>query len=264
MGINNTLHNQIKQILKNSLRTKFERYNPEPASMPFHTRLLGKDRLALYKFIHSLNTNFGTTIFEPVAAKLAEKNFTAIDKQHEVGKKISVIAQNKIQQIMDSLRSAEKEPDKRNELAEIKAVCQSEPIKTVKAGKVDLYFESSDGTIYLFDLKTAKPNMEAFQGHKRKLLEWAAIILLDNPEAVVHTSIAIPYNPYEPKPYERWTMRGLLDLDNELKVGKEFWDFIGGNGAYEDLLICFEEVGIEMRDEIDEYFSRFRTDNKTN
>ena len=27
--------------------------------MPFHTRLLGKDRLALYSFIHSLNTNKG-------------------------------------------------------------------------------------------------------------------------------------------------------------------------------------------------------------
>jgi len=33
--------------------------------------LLGKDRLALYAFIHSLSTNFGTTIFEPVALSLA-------------------------------------------------------------------------------------------------------------------------------------------------------------------------------------------------
>ncbi len=32
--------------------------------MPFHTRLLGTDRLALYSFIHSLNTNFGTSVFE--------------------------------------------------------------------------------------------------------------------------------------------------------------------------------------------------------
>ena len=52
-------------------------------------------------------------------------------------------------------------------------------------------------------------------------------------------------------------MRGMLDLENELKVGDEFWDFLGGDGAYKDLLNCFERVGIELRDEIDEYFSRF-------
>ena len=52
----------VKFTLQNSLRNKFAKHNPETSSMPFHTRLLGKDRLALYQFVHSLNTNFGTTI----------------------------------------------------------------------------------------------------------------------------------------------------------------------------------------------------------
>ena len=53
-------------------------------------------------------------------------------------------------------------------------------------------------------------------------------------------------------------MAGMLDLKNELKVAEEFWDFIGGEGTFEGLLNCFERVGIELRDEIDEYFSRFK------
>jgi type II restriction enzyme len=53
-------------------------------------------------------------------------------------------------------------------------------------------------------------------------------------------------------------MRGMLDLKNELKVGKEFWDFIGGKNSYEDLLGCFERVGIELRGEIDAYFEKFK------
>ncbi|WP_285818812.1 TdeIII family type II restriction endonuclease [Helicobacter bilis] len=69
--------------------------------------------------------------------------------------------------------------------------------------------------------------------------------------------VAIPYNPYAPKPYERWTMAGMLDLEFELKVADEFWDFLGGVGSYAMLLEAFEEVGIEMREEIDEYFKRF-------
>jgi type II restriction enzyme len=49
----------------------------------------------------------------------------------------------------------------------------------------------------------------------------------------------------------------MLDLTNELKVANEFWDFIGGEGAYQDLLNIFERVGIELRPEIDNYFTRY-------
>ena len=64
-------------------------------------------------------------------------------------------------------------------------------------------------------------------------------------------------NPYDPKPYSRWTMRGMIDLDNELKVAEEFWDFLGGKGAFTDLLSIFEKVGLDLRVEIDAYFSRY-------
>lgn len=49
----------------------------------------------------------------------------------------------------------------------------------------------------------------------------------------------------------------MLDLEKELKVANEFWDFLGGKNTYQDLLGCFERVGIELRDEIDEYFKNF-------
>ena len=83
--------------------------------------------------------------------------------------------------------------------------------------------------------------------------------LANDPESKINTLIAIPYNPYAPEPYARWTIRGMLDLNEELKVADEFWDFICGNGTYNELLRCFEEVGSEMREEIDTYFERFRS-----
>lgn len=249
---------KITETLKNSLRKKFANHNPEPASMPFHTRLLGKDRLALYQFIHSLNTNFGTTIFEPVALALASSNFTVASSQQTAGMQISSEAHSVIQNIMDDLSTASITPNKIQEIEEIRKVCTKGLMKNVKLTKVDIKLISKDNIIYYFDLKTAKPNAGGFKEFKRTLLEWVAATLAVNPDANVQSFIAIPYNPYEPKPYTRWTMRGMLDLDNELKVAKEFWDFIGGEGAYEDLLDCFEQVGIEMRDEIDQYFSRFK------
>ena len=42
-----------------------------------------------------------------------------------------------------------------------------------------------------------------------------------------------------------------------VKVEDEFWDFLGGTGAYADLLDCFEKAGIELCPEIDAYFQRF-------
>lgn len=254
------LKQQIKSIentIKCSLKNKFDTYNAEPAVMPFHTRLLGKDRLALYSFIHSLNTSFGTTIFEPVAISLASSRFKVAKLQTKSGARISEKTLYAIQKIMDTLSAAKDRPDKKKEIEIIRKVCQKGEMRTVKPTKVDVYLESKKGEIYLIDIKTAKPNKGGFKGFKRTLLEWTATILAENPKANISTLIAIPYNPYAPKPYERWTLKGMLDLDNELKVAEDFWDFLGGKGTYDDLLSCFERVGMAMRKEIDDYFSKF-------
>jgi type II restriction enzyme len=48
----------------------------------------------------------------------------------------------------------------------------------------------------------------------------------------------------------------MLDLKHEVKVAEEFWIFLSGNGTYENLLNCFEQAGIELRDEINQYFAQ--------
>ena len=247
----------IEQTIRDSLRKKFQSYNPETKNMPFHYRLLGRDRMALFSFIHSLNTTFGTSIFEPVAETLAGKNFVKAEKQYIVGNEISESAQKEIQHIINGL-TVGNTPDRADEVEKIRKVCTKGKINKLKTVKVDLFLEKSDGTVHLFDLKTAKPNISNFKDFKRTLLEWVAIILHKKPTAEVHSYIAIPYNPYEPKPYERWTLKGMLDLDQELKVADEFWNFLGGDDAYTELLNCFERVGIELKPEIDKYFKKFR------
>ena len=247
----------IENTIKDSLRKKFLTYKPETSYMPFHYRLLGRDRMALFSFIHSLNTTFGTSIFEPVAETLASLNFQFAQKQYVVGDTISEQAQLEIQHIMNELTLG-KNPNKEEEIKRIRKVCSRGKMNKLRTVKVDLCVQSSDGTVHLFDLKTVKPNISNFKDFKRTLLEWVAIYLAKNPNASVNSYIAIPYNPYEPNPYERWTLKGMLDLNQELKVAEEFWDFIGKEGAYEELLNCFERVGIELRPEIDDYFSKFK------
>jgi hypothetical protein len=257
MGLNNKQKDYIKEVIISCLRAKFQHYKPESNNMPFHYRLLGKDRMALYSFIQSLNTTFGTSIFEPVAVALAKNNFKKVEKQYVIGNQISSECQNVIQYLMNNLTLG-KTPNKKQEIELIRAAASKGNINRMKTVKVDLYLETHDGEMFFFDLKTAKPNISNFKDFKRTLLEWVGIVLTNNPEAKVNSLIAIPYNPYEPQPYERWTIKGMLDDKKELLVGKEFWDFLGGNDAYEDLLDCFEQAGIILRPEIDDYFLKFK------
>jgi type II restriction enzyme len=257
MALTNKQKNEIQQVIVACLRNKFQNYNPEPAFMPFHYRLLGKDRMALYSFIHSLSTKFGTSIFEPVAKSLALFQHKNASSQQVAGNRISSEAYVVIQNIMDSLSVANSFPNKINEIEAIRDVCQKGDMRTVNLTRVDLKVIGNDDTTYLIDIKTAKPNAGGFKEFKRTLLEWVAATLASNPKEKICTLIAIPYNPYEPKPYSRWTMRGMLDLEQELIVADEFWDFLGGTGTYVELLDCFEKAGIELRSEIDKYFERF-------
>lgn len=246
----------IEKAIEQALRSKLKKYKPESKVMPFHHRLLGKDRMALYSFIQSLNTTFGTSIFEPVAVELAKNRFPIAKRHYHVGDIMSISSQKVVTEIINGL-SIGGVADKCKEIEQIRNACSSDDLTRVKPVKADLYLETDSGEIYLFDIKTVKPNKSNFKDFKRTLLEWCAITLTNDPNCRINSLIAIPYNSYEPQPYERWTMKGMLDLNHELKVAEEFWDFLGGDGSYQNLLKSFENVGIRLKSFIDKHFEKF-------
>lgn len=248
---------QVEKTIENCLRTKFRDYIPKNNYMPFHYRLLGSDRLALYSFIHSLNTTFGSSVFEPVAVSLAKDRFKFADSQHTVGKELFSDCSDAIENIMNELEISRRKPDRTDELRILRSSLSGVKNKK-KPTKADLFLIDKNDTLWIFDMKSPKPNIGEFKGFKRTLLTWSGVAMTENPDVSVNALIAITYNPNYPQPYESWQMRGMLEQD-EVLVEKEFWDFLGGEGAYEQLLDCFAHVGTKMRDEIDEYFQRFKT-----
>jgi len=256
MALQKKYKGHITETIKVCLRAKFQDYKPETDNMPFHYRLLGKDRMALFSFIQSLNTTFGTSIYEPVAKELAKETFKEVHTQYKLGNIITQDAQNEIQRVMNDL-SVGGDVNKADETERIRKVAQSGKLNKLKSVKVDLFLISKEDEVFMFDLKTVKPNKGDFISYKRNMLEWLAVFFYQHPKAKVNTLISIPYNPYEPEPYKRWTMKGMLDLKKEVKVAEEFWDFLAGEGTYKNLLDCFEKAGIELRPEIDAYFEKF-------
>ncbi|MEM4248450.1 MAG: TdeIII family type II restriction endonuclease [Candidatus Nanoarchaeia archaeon] len=130
MALNKEQIRKIENTIKESLRNKFRSYKPEINNMPFHYRLLGKDRMALFSFICSLNTTFCPSIFEPVAETLASLNFPVAQKQYVVGNTISEQAQIEIQRIMNEL-TVGKISNKEQEIARIRKVCKIGTINKV-------------------------------------------------------------------------------------------------------------------------------------
>ena len=147
MPLTNKDKSQIVETIKVCLRSKFADYKPETDNMPFHYRLLGRDRMALFSFLQSLNTTFGTSIYEPVARDLSKPRFKEVQTQYKLGNIISEGAQNEIQKIMNHL-SMGGEVDKTEEIRRIKEVAQSGKENKLKSVKADLFLISKTDEVF--------------------------------------------------------------------------------------------------------------------
>ncbi len=247
---------EISIVLTNMIRQKLAVGKKKSNVMPFQVRLLGKDRVALFSFIHSINTSLGQDFFEDTAMIVARPHFARVVKQYSPGKAISSDAQRVIQTLIDGLANGRMLPNKANEVSQVLAVARSGTTEETETPLVDLFLESSNGDEYYIELKTVKPNKEDFKGFKKTLLDWVAIRGKENPAAKIHTLLAFAYNPNDPKPYHWMTSAKMLDGKNDLLVAEEFWNFLGGENTYQNLLDVFEQVGIALRPEIDAKFAK--------
>jgi len=250
--------NTISELLASTVRDKLSTYQPETVHMPFHHRLLGKDRYAMFSFIHSMNTTFGMSIWEQIAVVLAKGANNYAERQYKLLGEIDEETERLINKIHYKLRKGEIASNKLSEVEQIREKIKKGQAKVDPDSVVDL-FANVKGTENYFDITSAKPNMKEFVALKLKLLKWIALRLSQDKNVQVFTKLAIPYNPYHPEPYERWTLKGLYDLENgEVLVGEEFWNFVASDNIYDELLDIFQEVGKELTIEIDRKFAEFR------
>jgi hypothetical protein len=258
MALSSKIKNQISELLSSTVREKLKTYEPETVHMPFHYRLLGKDRYAMFSFMQSMNTTFGISIWEQVAVILGKGAGAYAEKQYKLLGEIDSKTEKLISYIHYKLRKGEIIANKLDEVRQIRSIIKEGETKIDPDSVVDLFIKIKDEENY-FDITSAKPNMKEFVALKLKLLRWIALRLSQDKKVKVITRLAIPYNPYHPEPYERWTLKGLYDLgNNEILVGEEFWNFVACDNIYEELLDVFKQVGEELRGEIDKKFSEFR------
>ncbi len=114
----------------------------------------------------------------------------------------------------------------------------------------DLFLTDLENNEIYVEIKTIKPNKGEAEKAKRTMLK--IVSLINKPVKVL---VGMAYNPYEPQDYSWSFTLKYFNIGEDLLIGKPFWDFLGGDGAYEEQLRVFEKSGEELRDKIEGKFS---------
>lgn len=237
MVLTKVQRDEVRIFVNDKIKSKLDKYSPETTYMPFLSKIIrNKDFVRSYSFTHSLATSFGMSFYEQITKIIAKDNFDEVKIQWKAPQKISKLRNQKIKDIIVELGNGTRTPNTKNEINEILSVPNRNMIKVKSDETVDVYLRQKNQEYYI-DIKTVKPNSPGFKAHKTKILEWIA--RADSP---ISAFIAFPYNPYYPKKYQRFGMDTYLDK-SDIKIGSEYWDFIGGRGTYNDLMRIFDSTG---------------------
>ncbi|NEQ78030.1 MAG: TdeIII family type II restriction endonuclease [Okeania sp. SIO2C9] len=240
---------KIKDLVQNVIEAKLNKYSAETDYKPFFEALFGEAVIIQTSILHSFYTSFGMSVYEPIAKILAENAGYEAQTQYDLLGEIDSQTENMINELCHSNAP----PNKVREIEKIREFIKQGKSKKDKDSRVDIfiYKPNTDEELYI-DITTAKPNKKEFGALRRKMLRWCGLRFSQHRKAKIKTYIAIPYNPYHPHSYARWTANEC-DVQNELLIQENFWNECAGEGVYEDLLNIFREVGVEMKSKIDQW-----------
>ncbi len=184
---------------------------------------------------------------ETIAKMVSSGNFVHAKKlqgKSRLAGVVTVKAQKTFEDILSDLDSVRRRPDHKKESLEIyKASTKGKTVARYQT--VDLYLQRKNGEEIYLEIKGPKPNKNEMRAAKRDLLEIYAMRAAAGKRVKIF--LGMYYNPYFPRKYDRWTCLKFFDNGQDFLVGKDFWDFLGGKGAYEDLITIYESVGKEIR-----------------
>lgn len=227
-----------------------EIYSPGASgnSSPFLKTLFPEVKIAA-TIERSLQTALGRG-WDHMAADIARGAYGNAQTNFSVRGSIPVVTANQIEGIVTSYTTGDGHatPETRKELDLIlPGIASPGPQDSVNE-KDDVFFVGSDGFENHIEIKTPKPNYDQGRASKRRILR----ILAARNGVNVRAFVGMPYNPNGWLGSYTWpTTKYMLDFSADLKVGQEFWNFIGdSDDTYDELLNCFFEVAVSRKSDL--------------
>jgi hypothetical protein len=228
---------KISLLVQTKIEEKLLRYKSETDYTPFFSAIFDKETIVKASLMQSLYTTFGMSIYEQIAVILAQAKGFQAHRQFQILGQIDSATERLIDKLCLSSN-----PNKEIELRQIKAsIKPGQPLPDHES-IVDVFVKKSDGTELYVDITTVKPNLKEFKSMRKKMLRWAALRYSVNQNAKLETKIGIPYNPYHPEPYERWT-GNVCDPVGDMLIQNELWSAFAGANVFDELIEVFEDVG---------------------
>lgn len=210
---------------------------------PFDESLLPDGLLTITEFGKSFSVGLSTT-FEECARLVALDNHEYAERGHRVAGRISLESISRIEEIVNEIGASGMKasyPELVREVVEVAGKGESEERRCI----ADLHIIRKDGTELFVEIKSPEPNKGQCLESTNRLLQIHGLTHSRYPK--VRAYYATAYNPYgtEKPTYRHSLVRKYMDLENEVLLGKEFWNLIGGEGTYEAVLEIYREVGRE-------------------
>lgn len=238
--------------LGNAARALFlaEIYSPgdDGEAAPFLKILIPQLKLAA-TIERSLTTRLGRG-WDHMAADIARAAYgNALTNHHVVGQ-IPAATSNQIQGIVDAYHAGQGHavPNTPAELAAILPGVHMPGAKEAVDEKDDVFFVDIEGVENHVEIKTTKPNYDQAKASKRRILRINAV---RHPTAA-RAIVGMVYNPNGLRGQYEWPItKYFLDIKHDLKLGQDFWNYLGhSETTYEELLDCFYEVSSKRQPEI--------------
>lgn len=210
---------------------------------PFHESLIPDGILSISEFERSFSTKLGTT-FEECALLIAKGVHRDARRGQRVNGFVTPKAIKRIEAIASEIGNGGMKSKYPTYVKEI--IKLSKNGSTIERTSIaDLYIKTKSGDELYFEIKSPKPNKGQCLEATMRLLQIQAITHDKSPK--VKAFYATAYNPYGAKKnqYKHSFTLNYLDLKNQVLIGKEFWDVVGGPRTYEEVLAIYQEVGKE-------------------
>ena len=214
-------------------------------SYPFHQLIFSADELVIVTTERSIVTSMGAELYPRIASELARDRFQNVVTEHSIEGEINEAASNMIDQIVTELRAPGRGGNRRipNQIAELDAILNQREGQPVQHSVIaDLYVGDFEGGPLFVELKTPRPNLDIAAETKKKLLLFLTLMDRQNVPGA-KAFLGLTYNPFITRAdYNHTPTPRIMDMDNEVLIGSELWDYLGGAGAYDELLEIVAEI----------------------
>ena len=239
---------QGRKIIKPTDAAEYlSRFSPTGELKPFQAALIPPELIRINQFERGLSTKLGNS-FEECARLIALEHHQDVRRSYDIKADVSLIAFAEAERQKENYESAiikgQAKPSFEQMVEKVLDSRRNDDLEA-KTVRTDLYILAKDESEYFFEIKSPKPNKGQCLEVTQRLLRFH--LLRGEKRPKVKAYYAMPYNPYgSTKADYKWSYAlNYMPFSEALVIGNEFWNIIGGETAYEELLEIYLEVGRE-------------------